>query len=348
MFGPAIVSLGLVIGLWQPRGEVELFEGCGTIASGPQACLGLIADSPLAFFVLENTDGFGPGGRGFGTGVINFQSAACQPLTLAAIEDNTIAPCFQACGVLIRGAECVLLQADSGRVFTLENLGAFGVGDRVYVTGVLDENCVSTCFVPCVTMNTIELCLSECGTLGGATQGCVLFVRDNGQLVALENAFGPDLGARVYVSGVFREQTIFCFPFVGPGIEDNIVGECFSECGALVQGAECVLFETLTGEQYVLDHLGSFEVGDRVRVQGIPDRFCVTTCLQGNGCVHNNTISGAVADVNCDGVVDVVDLVEVISNGGPCPGEPAPCPGDTNGDGVVDVKDLSAVILNWG
>ncbi len=54
---------------------------------------------------------------------------------------------------------------------------------------------------------------------------------------------------------------------------------------------------------------------------------------------------GLPGDVNGDGAVNVTDLVQVISNWGPC--EP-PCPSDDNGDGVVDVTDLIQVIVHWG
>jgi glyoxylase-like metal-dependent hydrolase (beta-lactamase superfamily II) len=50
-------------------------------------------------------------------------------------------------------------------------------------------------------------------------------------------------------------------------------------------------------------------------------------------------------DLTGDGVVDVVDLVEVILAWGPCGPE---CPADLNGDGVVSVTDLTDVILAWG
>jgi hypothetical protein len=49
-------------------------------------------------------------------------------------------------------------------------------------------------------------------------------------------------------------------------------------------------------------------------------------------------------DSNGDGMVDVLDLVAVISSWGSCPG----CPADLNDDGVVDVLDLVLVISNWG
>ncbi len=48
-------------------------------------------------------------------------------------------------------------------------------------------------------------------------------------------------------------------------------------------------------------------------------------------------------DVTGDGIVDVVDLLAVLSAWGPCPD----CPEDLNGDGVVDVLDLLIVLSNW-
>jgi hypothetical protein len=53
---------------------------------------------------------------------------------------------------------------------------------------------------------------------------------------------------------------------------------------------------------------------------------------------------GVPGDVNGDGSVDVEDLIEIITNWGPCPG----CPADLTGDGVVNVEDLVEVITNWG
>lgn len=49
------------------------------------------------------------------------------------------------------------------------------------------------------------------------------------------------------------------------------------------------------------------------------------------------------ADINNDGVVNVIDLLEVISNWGASGG-----PADVNGDGAVNVGDLLEVVGNWG
>ena len=52
------------------------------------------------------------------------------------------------------------------------------------------------------------------------------------------------------------------------------------------------------------------------------------------------------ADFNFDGFVNVVDLLALIANFGPCPG--SPCIWDVNGDGVVDQSDLHQVQENFG
>jgi len=50
-------------------------------------------------------------------------------------------------------------------------------------------------------------------------------------------------------------------------------------------------------------------------------------------------------DINGDGVVDVSDLLSLLSQWGDCPVD---CPADLNGDGVVDVSDLLIQLSNWG
>lgn len=52
-------------------------------------------------------------------------------------------------------------------------------------------------------------------------------------------------------------------------------------------------------------------------------------------------------DITHDGVVNVSDLLAVISAWGPCP-PPNLCAADLNGDGAVNVSDLLLVISNWG
>ena len=49
------------------------------------------------------------------------------------------------------------------------------------------------------------------------------------------------------------------------------------------------------------------------------------------------------SDINGDGVVNVSDLLEIISAWGSCNG----CAADVNNDGMVNVTDILAVIGDW-
>jgi len=52
-------------------------------------------------------------------------------------------------------------------------------------------------------------------------------------------------------------------------------------------------------------------------------------------------------DLNCDGVVNVSDLLILLGDWGACT-EPDACPADLNDDGVVNVSDLLILLANWG
>ena len=51
-------------------------------------------------------------------------------------------------------------------------------------------------------------------------------------------------------------------------------------------------------------------------------------------------------DLDCDGDIDVDDLLTLLANYGDCP-ESEECPGDTDDDGDVDVDDLLALLANY-
>jgi hypothetical protein len=62
--------------------------------------------------------------------------------------------------------------------------------------------------------------------------------------------------------------------------------------------------------------------------------------------LHFDVVRLPAADINADGVVDVVDMVQLLLAWGPCEDADA-CPADVNGDGIVDADDLVQVILAW-
>ena len=62
----------------------------------------------------------------------------------------------------------------------------------------------------------------------------------------------------------------------------------------------------------------------------------------------NGRTPSRLGDADGNNVVDVNDLLAVITQWGPCPAPPAPCTGDLNGDGQDNINDLLLVISNWG
>ena len=112
---------------------------------------------------------------------------------------------------------------------------------------------------------------------------------------------------------------------------------CFEGCGTLIQGAECILFEADVGGQFFLSNYGDFTVGDRVQVIGCWDRFCDIICMQGAGCIHNDTIRpcepqicGGIAGIPCENPVEFckfpIGTCHVADRLGECRAIPEACP----------------------
>jgi len=53
------------------------------------------------------------------------------------------------------------------------------------------------------------------------------------------------------------------------------------------------------------------------------------------------------ADLNCDGIVNVSDLLLLLGAWGDCPRD-GECSADLNGDGTVNLSDLLILLANWG
>ncbi len=51
-------------------------------------------------------------------------------------------------------------------------------------------------------------------------------------------------------------------------------------------------------------------------------------------------------DSDRDGVVGILDFLDVLSTWGACP-DPTSCPTDFDGDGLVGIEDLLIVLSNW-
>lgn len=124
----------------------------------------------------------------------------------------------------------------------------------------------------------------------------------------------------------------------------------FTGCGEIVSlpYPHCDAFASDTGEIYLLEDTGGFEVGDRVFVDGEIDSGCLSSCYM--ECLANNTIEVCTTppgDLNGDGVIDTVDLLALLDAWGACE-VTYNCPADLNGDGVADTPDLLELLANWG
>lgn len=68
-----------------------------------------------------------------------------------------------------------------------------------------------------------------------------------------------------------------------------------------------------------------------------------------SGAVLLTPVTESTADLNCDGVVDVLDLLILLSAWGPCStAQRTLCSADLNNSGAVDVADLLILLANWG
>ena len=175
--------------------------------------------------------------------------------------------------------------------------------------------------------------------------------------------------------GQLREQVIsevHCDPAGGVSFNYSFILDNYSDFDA-----EWVIFIPFKDEQATFDKDffflpplvsgGSQQM--RVNVSGATpgETFCFYVLLQHPSdsqddccCAFEKCITVPDCDTqptnNCPGnvvttdqVVDVQDLLAVITAWGPCPpGCPTGCPADTNNDCVVSVIDLLTVITNWG
>lgn len=132
---------------------------------------------------------------------------------------------------------------------------------------------------------------------GAMVQGaeCLLFEADGGQQYVLDKTDGLKAGDEVTVFGRLDANCATSCN-AGSGCINNAIvipnDDQVDTCGKLVAGAECPLFQA-DGSlgTYVLDQYGGFGVGARVRVSGRIDTECLTTCMQGDGCIRVTQIS---------------------------------------------------------
>lgn len=144
----------------------------------------------------------------------------------------------------------------------------------------------------CASTAWADNAFHRCGRLVSGVE-CVLFESDVGGLFLLSDRGDFDVGDRVRVRGTVVPNCVSVCMQGNGCIDVASIEPClpaFNACGQLIQGAECVLFRTSAGATYLLSDLGDFDVGDRVRVRGVIDADCVSTCQEGDGCIQVESI----------------------------------------------------------
>ena len=202
------------------------------------------------------------------------------------------------CGGLTIDAGCVLFQADTGGIYVLDNASGFTTGDRIHVVGSLNPACVPICSgtIGCITVTLVSPCQTQYSACGMLVQAgaCMLFEADPGGTYVLDQTGTFVAGDRVQISGTLNPTCVdVCQPSNGCIAVSSIVacGSPFSSCGVLVQRGTCVVFVADQGGTYVLDTLGGFTAGERVRVAGTLDLTCVRLCQPTDGCVQADAVS---------------------------------------------------------
>ncbi len=254
---------------------------------------------------------------------------------------------FSGCGWLLATSECgVLFQSASGGTFTLEDYGDFGVGDQVWVEGLVDSQCDGCApATRCIVENTIGAYSSAVGVLrtDGASP-CARVVTSDGRTFFVEHTGAFLNGERVFVEGRLAGHPTECgLSNGGFGIEGNEISPGFEQSGVLATGPwGCPMLVTPDGQSRQVERTGGYPIGSRVRVAGRmvqASTVCAPTPLPA---VDRNTIEPSGADLNGDRHVNSSDLALLLASWGT-----ASALADLNADGVVNSSDLAFLLSAW-
>ncbi len=300
------------------------FQGCGVLIEEFNCILFAPLGDYYTRILLENYGNYGPGDTVYVSGTF---CPCYQPEcgdTTVCLCDNTIGDCedippdtlwFEGCGLLTPYDNCItFMPLDEMYIhYVLENYGTYGVGDTVFVAGMVDgyTDACSTIVLPFISDNIIDLCdslppdsvfYSGCGILLDDT-GCIIFHPfDYGIPPAVLSDYGGfDFGDSVYVEGLMVPD---CGDMCDYGMYvclfNDIIESCgmppdtvsYQGCGILLDDSGCIRFHAFDYgiPPVVLTDYGDFGMFDTVFVAGTVDFDCEHPCAYGDYICLNNDI----------------------------------------------------------
>jgi hypothetical protein len=156
----------------QSISDCDFVDACGTLAYHgvlPDLCIVLEAVDGNVY-LFENLDVFDVGDSVRITGQLAGDKCPlpgnCGPID-GCIPGNTISACgelIDECGTLVPGGGlpffCINFQTDAGFIYSIENIGAWGIGNRVRISGTTTAPCGTFCgpIDGCLAGNTIIGC----------------------------------------------------------------------------------------------------------------------------------------------------------------------------------------------
>ena len=291
------------------------YQGCGQLLPGIE-CATFVGNDGTSFS-MPLTNGFQLGDFVYVDGDICAVNCVsfCQDgpiFLLNSIKGCSDQALFSECGtVSIIGkdpeSQCLVFQSDKGGTYLPDNFGTFKIGDRVRVSSnEISTPCVTPCgeITACLGFNQIDFCgieVNECGTLaltGTKPFECIVFQGDSGNTYGINNIGKFEVGDRVRVIGTTGAPCLETCGELAGCIEGNLIQGCdaiFDECGTVTvfgdEQQQCIGFQSDSGLDYFIDNLGSFKIGDQVRVtSNLIGDPCETLCHKFEACLHLNTI----------------------------------------------------------
>ncbi len=187
---------------------------------------------------------------------------------------------------------------------TIENRGAFGVGDDVFVLGSATRDAMGR--PDHVRGNEIHAAFAGFGAITAIVNGRPRFSADDGRVFFLQTQGAATVDERIYVTGVIDNNR---------GIGDtrrltfNTVNDTFFGKTLVQPGIECTPVAVIDGQGWSLIGLPSNVVNRAWIIEGIKNTPCDLICLDPCfGVTRAGVAVPAPGDMNCDGIVGVGDV----------------------------------------